>query len=230
MNAENTLSFCRLYHLMANDIRLNKKMILTIAATILVFLALMPFHATENSATYVFMLYLGGFILSSRAFSELHDPRRAALFFMLPCSNLERFLSKWLLTSIIYALALLVLYYLCSVLSVFINTLFLQKQVSLLSLMDTSLWLSVGKYIVLQSIFLLGAIVFKKYAFIKTLLTLGCVFLIVSIFFGMFTWGACNDCTFKWWMVHNTVWIFLMVAMPFCWIVSYLKLTEFELK
>src|SRR5579872_5309262 len=97
-------SFSRLFRLIGNDLSLHKKTILLSAIALLIFFSLFAF-------SYFFVLYVGGLTLTSMAFYDVHDKQKAHLFLMLPCSNLERWLSKWFLTSIGYIVGTLLVYW-----------------------------------------------------------------------------------------------------------------------
>ncbi len=228
------LSFTRLFWLIRNDIRLHAKNILIVALTLIVLLALIPFHVTGNVTFYYFILYVGGFIISSSVFADYHSHRKAFFYLTLPCSNLERFFSRWFETSILYALALLLLYYLFSLVSNLINWQVYHQQLPLFNIIEPSLWREIVKYIILQSIILLGAVTFKKYALIKTALVIGCYFLIFSLFSLLITLIVCPHCLQQDFAVHLRLPInhllFWIIAAPVCWIVTYLRLNEIELR
>jgi hypothetical protein len=232
-NISEIFNLKRLYNLILIELKSNAKSILIVSATIIVFLALLPFVKASNEDTYFTILYLGGFIVTSRIFNDLHDPVRAPLFLMLPCSNLERFLSKWFLSSIGYALGTLLVFYLFSLSSALLN-LFIYKHP--LAIMHGSLWIGIWKYSILQSLVLLGAITFKKYSLLKTTLVLACIFLaftVFSFFVTLFIFlpshlpqGAA--------MVETSLtggnFIFWIIMAPICWYITYLRLSEYELR
>lgn len=56
------------------------------------------------------MLFGGGLILTSTIFADLHHPLQSAQYLTLPCSNLERFVSRYLLTGLLYYLYVLLVY------------------------------------------------------------------------------------------------------------------------
>lgn len=234
MNTLDMLSCKRLSTLIINDLLLHSKNIMVVSATLMVFLALMPFHVTSYPTAYFMILYIGGFIISSFAFADYHDPRKAFLYLTLPCTNLERFLSKWLLTTLIYAMGLLLIYYLFSVLSFSVNLLIYHQQMQLLDISQPELWIGIGKYIILQSVILLGAITFRKYALIKTGLTIGCLFLAFSLFMSLAAWIFCPHCISN--GIHfrlsteNQYFTFWLIAAPLFWVVTYFRLTEIELR
>ena len=206
----NYFSINRLYHLVLNDLKQHATMIFITAVSLLIFFSVLP---------YLFVLYVGGFMLTSVAFNDLHDRQRAHLVLMLPCSNLDRFISKWFLTSIGYAMGTLALYYLF---------LFLTKNISEFS---PGLWGSIGNYVILQSIVLLGAITFKKNALIKTALFVSIVFIFLTglimlnvwLFYPNYFDPIMDSISIKKYME------FWILIAPFCLYVTYLKLTEYEL-
>lgn len=236
MSSIDHFSFKRLLQLTSNELRLYSKTILIVAATVAVFLTLLPFEASAGTSTYFVILYVGGFIITSFAFNDLHDRRKAHLFLMLPCTNLEKFLSKWLLTTLGYAMGLLLLCCIFSLLSMVINFLLLKSVVPFFDILQSGLWIGIGKYIILQSIVLLGAIIFKKYVLIKTALFIGCLLLLISIFSIMAAWVFCHDCVFSGlssvmqMIFKGGHFLFWIVLAPFCWYITYLRLTESELR
>ena len=56
------------------------------------------------------MLIVGGLICTSTIFADLHHPLQRFHYLTLPCSNLERFLSRYLLSAPLYYLYVLVAY------------------------------------------------------------------------------------------------------------------------
>ena len=226
-------SLDRLTHLISNELKYHKRIIFIVAALFAVFSALMPAHMIANFKEYLFILYAGGLIISSYAFSDLHNPLTAYQLLMLPCSPIERFLSKWLLTSIMYALAALVVYYLCSLLKMAISFFIFKAITTPLDMLQWPLWISISKYVLTQSIVLLGAISFKKYALIKTLLIWGLLSIILFAFAWCVSWIGESDyirVAMMNAMTHALIYTFSIGLAPICWYVTYLKLTEYELR
>lgn len=161
-----TLNLKRLYQLIINDLRMHAKTILIVTLTLMMLSVLMPFYVTGSAGTYLFILYVGGIIITSLAFNDIHDRTKANLYLTLPCSNLERFLSKWFLTSIGFAIGVLIIYFIFSLVIAALNFFLFRHP---LNIFQPILWSSIWKYILLQSIFLFGAIRFKRFSFIKTM-------------------------------------------------------------
>ena len=230
------LSLSRLYQLIKLDIVINKKTILTTAAAFFVIVALLPMHITSSISVYLFLLYIGGFMVTNQIFNEMHDPRKAFHYLTLPCSNLERFLSKWLLTTIIFAGVLVIIFYLFSSMSVLANQLFFKNSVLIFDIANTGLWISIGKYIILQSLFLLGAAYFKKSSTTKTTLALGCVFIVAAMFLFLLSWIICPSCsdTSIFALVSRSFsglyFIFWVIAAPICWVATYRRVSASEIK
>lgn len=235
MKQHNVLDISRFKQLLINDIRVNKKTMLVAAATIVVYWILLTIPGSPSWLLYNnIVLFLGGFILTSQCFKELHNTELAYHYLTLPCTNFERFLSKWFLTSVGYAIGLMVLFYLFSLFCMGYNLVLFQNLITLPSLFEPAIWHQVGTYIVLQSIVLLGAVVFKRYSLLKTALTLGCIFLTLSLV----AWTV-GIKLFPYWMpsaVQNfdifktiTGILFWAVLAPFCWAVTYLRISEYEI-
>src|SRR5688572_7721339 len=65
---------------------------------------------TLYEALFPTALLGGGLIFASTIFADLHHPLRRFHYLTLPCSNLERFLSRYLLTGPIFYLYVLAAY------------------------------------------------------------------------------------------------------------------------
>lgn len=245
MSTHERFDINRFIKLTVNDLRFQAKTILIFSVAMLVFFLIMPFDFTNGSGVYLALLYIGGFIITSSAFKDLHDHQRAHLYLMLPCSSFERFFSRWFLTSIGYAIGLLGLYYLFLLLRFLIllssvNLGISHQHIQLMNIVEPGLWISIGKYIIFQSVVLLGAISFKKHSLIKTALILGCFFLVLNFFsmimFFMFFSHFLIDphASIHFMTPHTTTkhgyFIYWLFAAPVFWYTTYLKLTEFELR
>lgn len=234
MNTSEIFDFNRLAHLIINDIKVHFKTILIAAAIFVLIFFLTSFTFASSSHAYFFSLYTIGFIISSTAFNDLHQLFKTQNFLTLPCSNLERFLNKWLLTSLGFSLVLLLFFYMSSLLGVILNLVISRHTINPLDIQDPQLWFGIGKYIILQSIVFLGAIVFKKNSLIKTALTLGCFFILLNLFYFSVTSLFCVGCIGQGWLLYSLFkgeyFIFWSLAAPCCWYMTYLRLKNYELK
>lgn len=172
MEQSSIFSLRRFIRLMLNDLLANKKALLIAALSVFAYwstqdprvlvrantlssLAGQDF-AVLNSSGFLFgiALFFAGFILTSRSFRELHRTELAYHYLTLPCSNFERFLSKFLITSVGYVTALLGLFFVHNIIHGF-------------TVFDSRLWV-IGYYMVLHSWVLLGAALFKRYNLVLT--------------------------------------------------------------
>lgn len=224
----------RLLQLLTNDLRINQKPMLIAAATLLVFWTLLTFMGNISPSLYLFVLYVGGFLVTSRAFKELHDPELAYHYLTLPCSNFERFLSKWLTTSVGYAIALLGLFYVFIAIHTVLDMFLLHRVIDPFPLFNFRLLNSLGVYIVLHSMVFLGAVLFKRHALLKTSFFFGCLALILFMtigwlgmhFFPYWDPNALHSLTPLAKITHFLFWIALA---PFFWVVTYLRIAEYEI-
>jgi hypothetical protein len=90
----------------------------------------------------------------------------------LPASSLEKFASKLVVTSIGYVLVSLVLYFIFSVIAFALSRLAFGVAHGIFDPSQPVILLCIGIFLVTQSIFLLGAVYFRRNSFIKTILFL----------------------------------------------------------
>lgn len=147
--------------------------------------------ASSNSALHMtyftLTLFIGGFIVTSRAFLELHTKNRSHDWLMLPASPIEKYLSRLVLTSAGVAVGIVVYFTLFGLFGAGLMLLLFHRSYALFNPLDGAVWMLVLHYIVLQSIFFAGAVYFKKLHFIKTVLVLsgfGLLLLIVMVVTG----------------------------------------------
>jgi hypothetical protein len=222
------INFKRLCNLIMIDLKSHSKAIYLTIASILVVL-LFPLSHNSYESYYLFFLYMGGLAITNKIFDDLHNPNKATLYLMLPCSNTERFLSKWLFSSIGYALVTLLICYLYSLIAFLINGR------PPFAILNPLLWVAILKYCILQSVVLLGAITFKKHAIVITMLLVCILSLILSIFslfigYIFFYPHHIGQGTL---LLESSLqgwnFVFWVILAPICWYVTYLRLTEYEL-
>ena len=103
----NQFSSPRFLRLIQNDVlRVARPVIFGTLAllglTVLIYLANFETGRTSDPPLYnvLFSIYLlgGGLVFTSLAFQDMHHPLERYQYLMLPCTNVERFLSRYLLT------------------------------------------------------------------------------------------------------------------------------------
>jgi hypothetical protein len=212
---------------------------------------------TFHLRMYFILLYLGGFIISSRAFREAYNSQRCYSYMTLPVSPLENFVERALLTSLGYVLGALGVYLLIALISESLNRILIGYTHLLLNPASRAYLIGTAVYVVIQGIFLAGAVFFRKNAFIKTILmvTLIAILLLVVIIvaariiaptylqgdthvkveaqslreFAQILGTSEDGLLFA----GKTAWlvlriIFWAVLAPLCWVLGYLKFRRIE--
>ena len=117
---------------------------------------------------YGVMFFLGGIVMTSLSFSELSDRRRTHGFLLLPCSTLEKYLSRYVLTSWIYVAGSLLVYSVFIFLAGTVHSLVQAKPFSYSACFNQEHVQFLFYYLLVHPVFLLGALFFKRQTFLKT--------------------------------------------------------------
>lgn len=241
MNMIKQFSWRRLGLFIKSDLAINSSKIFTFGLTVFVVLflyGLIGFNelGADNFHPGVFSLVLfgGGLWLTSRSFADLHDQERNQNFFLLPVSNLEKFLGRLLLTTVGYVVGIVLIFYVVSLLIAGFTWLAFGKTSVIFQLIHKDIMDYFVVYLFYQSICFLGAIYFKSSNLNKTMLcfcglALG-FFLVALIIFAIFSginfldgWKALE-------LYGKTIQLILTIVVPPCaWLVTYLRLCESEI-
>lgn len=127
-------------------------------------------------------LFIGGAIITSASFSEMHKPEKSMHYLTLPASAFEKVFSTWLSTTVIFLLATVAYFYAAWYIASGLAFLLTNTKFATLNLFDAGLWQIMGIYLAVQPVFFLGAVYFKGYNFLKTLLVLFVLSMFNSIF------------------------------------------------
>jgi hypothetical protein len=188
-------------------------------------------------------LLVWGATVASRAFRELHDRTRNESFLLLPASALEKTLARLLLITVGFFVYLLVFATAVSLLSETLNLLAFGERNEFFQPFDRRIGLLIGHYIVLQSLFFLGAAWFRRAHFWKTALA------IIAILFAYFALAAVlgfllfrsyvdgYGMTFDGGVFLASIplldfganaakFAYYFVLPPFCWFVAWLRVRE----
>lgn len=115
------------------------------------------------------VIFWGGLIFTSVIFYEFNDKTGTHHYLSLPASTFEKFLSKWLITAIFFPIVATLLFWVYTKIgdAIYFNHV---KRSGYVPWKLTDWWslFFLKIYIVYQSTFLIGAIVFQKYTFFKT--------------------------------------------------------------
>lgn len=190
MTLANHIEISRLWLLLKMEWLRNKNgLLLTFAVTfglLLIGDLTSPIFEKQPSGSheedYAFTLLVLGFVLSSLAFKDLKNNLRRHHYLMLPASTFEKFLSMWVLTSFGWLLAFTLPFQLYSWISNAVCSLIYRNLNYPPFVLFSEIPLNaIRSYLVLQTIFLLGAVQFRGYAFLKTLLALLVLAIILAI-------------------------------------------------
>ena len=232
----------RLELFLRSDLAVRARSILTFTITTFVVLFLYNILSAEympgfHNVLYSLFLFGGGFFITSHVFSDLHDKTQGVVFLTLPASQFEKLLGRWLITAVGYALGLLLLF---SILFIFTNlckAIFIPsfRSITVFHINWQQILQSLKYYLLLQPVFLLGAIYFKKSALTKTILCWGLfallLFFVKSLLVAVF---FIQDVTLQRvvdWQNYGlfAVNAFLLILAPASLLITYLRLRESEI-
>lgn len=134
---------------------------------------------------YPLILLIGGVVISSMVFNDLHQWPKNIHYLMTPTSMFEKWLAKLLFTTIFFIVLSTVLYFLFSLLSMGITSLIFGRAHPLFNPFHPVIIKLAGLYLIVQSVFFFGSIYFKKYALVKTLLSITAIVILLGLFAGL---------------------------------------------
>jgi len=191
METNKYLNINRLFYLIRRDLVINYKSFLIGIAAVGGFLLLLLLGDTYARGylsydpvivTFYLFFFFGGLIFTSNMFSELHREDSSYRYLTLPASTLEKLISKWILSSIAFIIVSFVGIQLVILLGAVISTAFFEVEFHVINILKNEFLSGAAHYLVIQSIFFLGACAFKNHNFLKTLLAIFVVGAVVSIF------------------------------------------------
>ncbi len=200
------------------------------------------------------LLFAGGFIMVSITYAqEMYSKVKQHAWLMLPVHAHEKLIAKVIYHAIIYPLVLLIFIFASSVIIEGLNAVLFSSSTPFLDMTDLAVWKMILNYLILQSVFLLGATYFKSANFVKTVLSVMVVSIVLSIILAliarvvyapyaqvMFHGGiSIDETTFimntnamnlleTYEVIGKTIYWALLA--PFCLVVSYFRIREVEAK
>ena len=181
-----TLSLPRLWYLVRGDFISGYRSLIVVSAALagvtLVTAMILPSGMVFNNAfhrdpslhrgIFTIALFAWGIVATSRAFRPLHDKNRNEAWLLLPASALEKMLARLLAVSVGLVAYLLVFCTAVALVVESLNLLFSGSRNGFFNPIDPYVWESISLYIVLQSLYFLGAAWFRRAHFIKTTLAI----------------------------------------------------------
>jgi hypothetical protein len=246
--------------LMRNEIALNTKTIATVIGAVFGLLLLVNVASVRSSGEWEFhlvffplVLLIGGHIITSMSFRELHNKQKGYTFLTLPASQGEKYLSKLFITSIGYTAAVVCLYLIFSLLATGITELFFNRSHGVFNPFHHLMWRTIGIYIATHSVTFFCAVFFKRLQLLNEVLwlnILGIGFGVIAVllaklvfwnwFPGFFTSinfdhinivdPAKQDALMSFFqgLLRFTEILFYYIAPVFFWITGYFRLRETE--
>lgn len=177
---------------------------------------------------------LGGLILTSMLFNEIHSPTKAFQFLTLPSTTSEKLFAAWFTGSVIYTVVSMVSIVVLSLLVEVIKgvNLGIWTPFNIFNPFTADVISTILSFFFYQSIFLLGAVYFKKNNFIKTLLVM-IVVILTALFvlnIGLLIFGLSQNQEFfvniqlgAFWLTPLKYIIGTLLTILFIWL-SYVQL------
>jgi hypothetical protein len=131
-----------------------------------------PTDPPIHEVLFGIFLVAGGLIFTSMAFQDMHHPLERYQYLMLPCSNLERFLSRYLLTGPLLILYVVIVFSGMDWIANLLTDAWKGAREPLFSPFSTSALVLMRVYLGVHIVMLTGAICFRSYSLIKTVLSL----------------------------------------------------------
>ncbi|WP_320128190.1 hypothetical protein [uncultured Sphaerochaeta sp.] len=208
---------------------------------------------TTYASFFSGLLLIGGFILTSIVFArDMFSKEGQNEWLMLPATSLEKFLAKAILTAFVYPVVLILVMTAASAIIEALMLLFFRNPFAMFNPFTSEVGSLLATYFVWQSVFLLGATVFHKAQFIKTVLSLFVLTIVMGllgllfarIFFPLITGSSHFSSAFfisigagrqqasqiPGMLAYMRIGeIFYYGVLPvFCWITAYFKVEEVQ--
>ncbi len=203
------------------------------------------FNVEALSKFGIMLIFFGGLLITSMAYNEIHTPAKSQFYLILPATTSEKLFSHWLLTSIVYIIVAYAILSLVLGIASLLSALFFGAQMEFFNPFANENFMEMARYVVIHSVFFLGALYFRKNNLLKTLLTLFVVIMALSLFGSFVAWlvigsgdfggnlsqDDLNPSTFR--FLTETLPLLARIAFwglmaPFFLLVSYFKLKERE--
>jgi hypothetical protein len=244
--------FNRLFHVMNRQYRLNQQtlwiatgalgglLLVTYVLRIVFGFAVTPEHLIATAFPFIF---LGGFLFSTLIYSELQNPGKSCFYLLLPASNAEKFISAWILSSPAFVIFSSAILWSVSLVLFYLQAVVLNTDFQVLNLWHHEIPGLYLKYLIIQPVFLLGALYFKRKNFLKTILSMFLVAMVILMYTGALQWllfwqdgenlmaSGANEHLFMEWgqtVARYSKYAFYYFIGPFFLIAGYFSLKERE--
>ena len=155
-----------------------------ISAPVIFLLSLQQYHygvvdTSMHQTMFGYALFIWGIWATSHVFHAIYDRTLKEAYLLLPASTLEKILARLLPLTVGFGIVLPVYFIALSIVIEYFNLVFFGVSRPLFNPFDPGTWEQFGYYIIVQSLFFLGAVWFKGLVLLKTVLAL--VFLHIGL-------------------------------------------------
>jgi hypothetical protein len=198
-----------------------------------------PMSGDFQQATFFFLFFFGGALYASYYFSNLALRTRATNFFLLPASAFEKFLCSLLFSVVLFFTVFTAAFYLVDVLMVNVSNNIpydgpavpKAKVINIFAVDFFNFSSRRGLNFLLfffsvQAVFLFGSVYFKKYNFLKTVISCFVIwFIAVVVLFALYEWLDIlnEDEMLPDWSACAVIVLAYSIA-PLFWILTYYRL------
>ncbi|SHG23436.1 hypothetical protein [Flagellimonas flava] len=244
-------SFNRVYKLIKRDLVLLRGALTTsvLVAVVLLFLfSIFNMIWDQQLSTSEFFGIFGifyiplGLLFTFALFREFNDSKKNHMYLILPVSIPERLFAKWLTSTLIYTFVFSVIAVLVGMFAMIVGIIVFGADFTPISLVSVSYWDLLKTYFLVQPVFLVGAITFKRNRVGKTILSLGVLvlcfallhFILYALFnysLGVFETDGLGSVAFdKAGSDFSSLgkWFYVILLGPVMLAVAYFKMTEKE--
>jgi len=188
---------------------------------------------------YLVTFYITILVFTSKIFDELHNPLKGYTYLTLPVSTAEKLWGSWILSAPVFT----VLFSAVCIILYFLACLAGGRMDAFHQIFDLNNIEGVATFNVIQTIFFLGAVYFKKNNFMKTLVVLTVFCLAIAAYMRFLTWplglnhthiyGNMNTNDLMGFTNFMILWVrdigFYGLLAPFMILVTYVRLKERQL-
>ena len=194
MHNNTAFSLARAWYALRADLVQHSRAVLTgagSAAALILVIGVMTARNAHGGALHAglfpLVLAIGGVLFTSSLFTDLHDKPRAHAYLTLPVSTLERWLVRLLLSTIGVAAVAVAGYSLATLLGAGVSELIWGRSHGVF-VPGSDAWRAVLSYLVTSSLFLFGAVYFRRWHAFKVVLSVAAVWLALMLLAAALVW------------------------------------------
>ena len=194
MHTNNTFSVARAWYALRADLTQHSRAVLTgvgASAALILVINVITARGAHGGGMHVGLfpavMGIGGILFTSSLFTDLHDKARAHGYLTLPVSTLERWAVRLLLSTIAVAAAAMAGYFLVTLLGAGVSELIWGRSHGVF-VPGADAWRAVLSYLVTSSLFLFGAVYFRRWHAFKVVLATSGLLLALTLLAAGLAW------------------------------------------